>query len=67
VKSLDRTTNLRPKELLVHLPGNVNEFYLQTVLLKAQHVQILISRTTPFSVGSKKEAGLEEISSRTAA
>jgi len=79
VKGLDRITNLRPKELLVHLSklrkdlrGNVNESYLQTVLLKAQHVQIfiVISRTTtstPSSVGSKKEAGLEEISSKTAA
>ena len=79
MKSLDRITNLRPKELLVHLSklrkglrGNVNESYLQTVLLKAQHVQIfiVISRTTTsisFSVESKKEAGLEEISSKTAA
>ena len=79
MKSLDRITNLRPKELPVHfskprrgLPENVNESRLQAVLLKAQHVQILVvtSRTgtsTPSSVGSKKEAGLEEISSKTAA
>jgi len=79
VKSLDRITNLRPKELPIHLPKhrkglpeNVNEFHLQTVLLKAQHVQILeatprTTTSTPSIVGSKKEAGLEEISSKTAA
>jgi len=79
MKSLDRITNLRPKELLVHFPkpkkglrGNVNESYLQTVLLKAQYVQIFIviprtTTSTPSSVGSKKEAGLEKISSKIAA
>jgi len=79
VKSLDRITKLRPKELPVHLPKprkglpeNVNESHLQTVLLKAQHVQIFIvtPRTitsTPSNVGSKKEAGLEGISRKTAA
>jgi len=79
VKSLDRTTNLRLKELPVHLPKpriglpeNVNESHLQTLLLKAQHVQIFVvtprtTTSTPSSVGSKKEAGLEEISSKTTA
>ncbi len=79
MKSLDRTTNLRLKELPVHLPKpriglseNVNESHLQTLLLKAQHVQIFVvtSRTTTstsFNVESKKEAGLEEISSKTTA
>lgn len=80
VKSLDRTTTLKPKELPVHLPNprkdlpkNVNEPHLQTVLLKAQHVQIFLaapkspaSASTLFSVGSKKEAGLEGISIKTA-
>ena len=78
VKSLDRTTNLKPRELLVHLPKprkglpeNVNESHLQTVLLKAQHAQIFvvtprITTLTLSSVGSKKEAGLEEISTKTA-
>jgi hypothetical protein len=79
VKSLDRITNLRPKELPVHLskprkglPENVNEPHLQTVLLKAQHLQILvatprITTPTPSIVGLKKEAGLEQILSKTAA
>ena len=79
VKSLDRITNLRPTELPVHLlrprkglPANVNESHLHTVLLRALHVQIFvvtprITTSTPSSIGSKKEAGLEEISSKTAA
>ncbi len=78
-KSLDRITNLKPKELPVHLPEprkgllkNVNEYHLQTVLLKALYLQIFIvtprtTTSTPSDVGSKKEAGLEEISSKTAA
>lgn len=79
LKSLDRITNLRPKELPVHLPEprkglpkNVNEPHLQTVLLKALYLQIFVvtprtTTSTPSDVGSKKEAGLEEISSKTAA
>ena len=73
---MDRITNLRLKELPVRLskprkglPENVNESHPQIVLLKAQHVQILAMtpRTTtpaPFSAGSKKKAGLKEISSK---
>ena len=79
VKSLERITNLRPKELPVYLPKprkglpeNVNESHLHAVLLKALHVQIFVvtprtTTSTPSSIGSKKEAGLEEISSKTAA
>ena len=79
VKSLDGIIKLRPKELPVQfpkprqgLPKTVNESHLQTVLLMAQHVQVLrvtIRKTvsTPASVGSKKEASLEETSSETAA
>ena len=80
VKSLDKITNLRPKELPVPLakprsalPKNVNESHLQIVLLKAQHLQIFrvtprtTTASTPSSVGSKKEAGLEHISRQTAA
>jgi len=77
VKSLDRITHLRPKALPVHLPNagkplpeNVNDPHLQNVL--SQHVQAFgvtprTATSTPSSVGSKKEAGLEEISSKTAA
>lgn len=77
MKSLDRIIHLRPKELPVHLPNagkalpeNVNEPHLHPVLL--QHVQAFVvtprtATSTPFSVGSKKEVGLEEISSKTAA
>ena len=45
VKSLDGITDLRPKELSVHLPNprkglpeNVDESHLHTVLLKVLHV-----------------------------
>lgn len=77
MKRLDRITHLRPKALLIHLPNtgkalpeNVNEIHLQNVLL--QHVQALIvtprtATSTLFGVGSKKEAGLEDFLSRTAA
>lgn len=76
MKSLDIIIHLRPKELPVHLPNagkvlpqNVNEPYLQNVLM--QHVQAFVvtprtATSTPSSVGSKKEAGLEEMSSKTA-
>ncbi len=79
MKSLNRTTNLRLKELPVHLSKpriglleNVNESHLQILLLKAQHVQIFVvtprtTTSTSFSVGSKKEADLKEISSKTTA
>ena len=77
MKSLDRITNLRSKELPVHLPNpvkvlpeNVNEPHLQTVLLQyiqAFEVTLRTATSTPSSVGSKKEAGLEEISNKTAA
>ena len=77
MKSLDRIIHLRPQELPVRLPNagkalpkNVNEPHLHHVLL--QHVQVFvvtprIAMSTLFSVGSKKEAGLEEISSKTVA
>ena len=78
MKSLDKTTNLKPNELLIHLLKlskglleNIKESHLQTGWLDVQHVQIfgVTPRTinpAPSSVGSKKEAGLEEISSRIA-
>lgn len=77
---MDKITYLRLKELPVHLhkprrglPENVDESHLQIVLLKAQHLQIFIvtprttTASTPSSVGFKKEAGLEQISSKTSA
>ena len=71
MKSLDRITHLRPKELPIHLfnagealPENVNEPRLQTVRL--QHVQAFVvipraATSTQSNVGLKKEAGLEGI------
>ena len=76
-KSLDKITNLKPKELPVHLleprkglPEAFDESHLQTGLPDAQYVQIFgkTPRPTtpaPSSVGSKKEAGLEEILRKT--
>jgi len=79
VKSLNRITNLRLKKLLIHLlklrkglSENVNEFHLQTVLLKAQQVQIFKATlrtmtSTSFIIELKKKADLKKISSKTAA
>lgn len=78
MKSLDKITNLRLNELPVHLLRlskgllkSIEESHLQIGRLDAQYVQVfgVIPRTTTpalFSVGSKKEAGLEEISSKIA-
>ena len=78
VKSLDRIKALRSEHLTVRTPrierdlsGSDYEPHLKTPLLRAQYAQISVA--TPrvatlsrYNAGSKKGAGLENISSRTA-
>lgn len=78
VKSLDRFKALRSEHLTVRAPrterdlsGSDYEPHLQIPLLRAQYAQISVATSrvatlSRYNAGSKKGAGLENISSRTA-